>query len=164
MKSVVLLCNLLIVSSSCAGIMETDAICNNASVYANCPKDLFVLEKALYGMEGNKLNLTNTFYPSRKRSTAFVRVTYMFNDKSGELSDDCNITFWWTSGGFLLLQAPTFFQFSSLFFGSEVDKLNDLVLTLPYECQPVGIDENGKCSCEGNDNKLLDVLTQQVYS
>ena len=48
----VLLCNLLVVSSNCAGIMETDATCNNVSVYANFPKDLFVLENALYGMEG----------------------------------------------------------------------------------------------------------------
>ena len=165
MKPVILLYAVLIVRSSCARILETDSTCNNISEYANCPNDLFVLEKALYGIEGNKLNLINTFYPSRAISTAFVKVTYKFKNESGGISNDCNVIYWWASGGFLLVQSPSIFRFSSLFIGNEVDKLNALELTLPYECRRLvpPDDKTGKCSCKKDDDTLLDILTQQVW-
>ena len=163
MKPIILLCTVLIVRSSCAGIIETDSACNNISVYANCANDLFVLEKALYGIEGNKFNLTNNFYPSRKIPTAFMQVTYRFENESGGISNDCDVIYWWTSGGFLLVQPPSIFRFSSLFLGNKVDELNTLELTLPYECRRlVAPNEDEKCSCKGEDDRLLDALTQQV--
>ena len=156
MKLIVLFCVVLITFTSCESILET-------SEYSNCSNDLFVLEKALYGMQGNKLKLINTFYPSRKISTAFVKVNYNFEDEIGEFTDNCSATYWWTAGGFLLVLPPTIFRFSSLFFGNKVDNINVITLTLPYECRGVVTDDkNSSCSCYHKDNSLLDVLTQQV--
>jgi len=139
------------------------ASANNSSRYKDCPYDLLTLERALYETTGNKLNLTNTFYPSRKTSTAFVKVIYRFMDEEGGFPDDCSVKFVWTTGGFLLVQSPSIFRFTSLFFGNEVDDLNELYLSLPFECRPlVQYEGNGSCSCMGKENDAMDVLTQQV--
>ncbi len=135
---------------------------SNGSAYSKCSSSLLVLEKALYEIDGNKKNLTNTFYPSRKISTAFVQVTYTFQSKFGNNTDNCEVKYWWASGTFLFVQSPTIFRFSSLIFGNKVDNLNNIILTLPYECLPIVQGDNEMCSCKSKDDKLLDILTQQV--
>ena len=147
---------LVVLSSSGAKVTAT----SNSSAYIDCPNDFSVLEKALYEMKGNKVNLTKTFYLPQKHPLEFVQIHYFFKDiKSGEY-DDCNVEFLWASEGFLLIQPPSIFRFSSLFFADAVDKNESIVITLPLECLPL-LDETCSCSNSSNDN-LLVILTKQV--
>ena len=144
-------------------ISETGGTTTNVSLYADCPDDLLVLQKALYGMKGNKNNLTKTFYPPRKQPTGFVRVNYYFEDEIGEKDEDCFATFLWASGGFLLIQPPSVFRFTSLLFDNKVDDITSVNLTLPYECRPLTVEPNCTCKNSLDDDDLLDLLTQQVF-
>ncbi len=153
---------LLVLYSEAETVDRNTIISSNGSTYSKCSSSLLVLERAIYEIEGNKKNLTNTFYPSRKISTAFVQVIYTFQSKFGNNTYDCEVKYWWASGTFLFVQSPTIFRFSSLIFGNKVDNLNKITLTLPYECRPIVQGDDEMCSCKSKDDKLLDILTQQV--
>ena len=144
-------------------ISETDGTTTNVSLYADCPDDLLVLQKALYGMKGNKYNLTKTFYPPRKQPTGFVRVNYYFLNETGKKDEGCVATFLWASGRFLLIQPPSVFRFTSLFFDNKVDDITSIYLTLPYECRPLTVQPQCTCNISSDDDDLLDLLTQQVF-
>ena len=122
--------------------------------YANCDQDLDVLAKALYTPE-NKKELIRNFYPPRSSASRFIKVTYKFN------GTDCNVTYIWAIGGFLLMQPPKIFQFTSLFFSTLANNLIDMVLELPRECFELVKGNDTNCTCE-NDGNVLDILTQQV--
>ena len=122
--------------------------------YTNCDQDITVLERALYRPENIKA-LNNIFYPPRNTPARFVKVHYMFDD------DDCNVTYIWAVGGFLLMQPPSIFQYTSLYFSTITSDLTDLKIQLPSECRPL---VQSNCTCKDDDNNILDIVTQQVSS
>lgn len=131
----------------------------------NSCNSLAELESALYSTGTNKLKLNKFFYPPRKESVPYAKITYQFQDEDGKISDSemekCAVTYVWAVGGFLLIQPPSIFTFSSLFFFHTHQKNYSLVLTLPNKCRSLVNSGNGTCSCANKDN-FLDLLSQQV--
>ena len=118
---------------------------------------------ALYKAK-NLLSLTQVFYPPRKPPVQFVRVKYIF-ESNGTDNSKCNVTYLWAKGGFLLIQPPSVFRFTSLFFNFDENTKYDLQLTLPGTCRPlVYTDSTSDCSChsKGDDFGILDMVTHQV--
>ena len=140
---------LLAISESCvAGDNNT---CNS----------LKSLASALTSNDDNMQNLTQVFYPPRQPSAKIVKVIYYFEDEMGK-HDDCNVTYFWASGAFLLIQPPSIFQFTSLFFNHKVaGEETTLILTLPNACRHLVL-HNTTCSCDQSNEGVLDLLTHQV--
>ena len=131
----------------------------SAHSFEDCPTRLRVLEIALYETGNNLLELNRIFFPPNRETSRFIRVIYSFQNEAGEL-DDCDVSYIWAIGGFLLMQPPTIFQFTSLFFNYPNNDLKELRLQLPYECRPL---ISSSCSCFGNETDLmLNIVTQQV--
>ncbi len=140
---------------------------------SKCPTSFCALEKALYETDHNLLNMLNIFSPARRSAPPFVRVRYTFQDKNKEYSNNCTVPYLWVEGGFLFVQPPTIFQFTSLFFyfTGFLDKDEfTLNLTLPYECRPL-IWNGTSCTCHTLEDKsnnslysslALEELTKQV--
>ena len=155
----------LLLPCICAYLASEDDA--SSSSYSRCPYSFLVLEKALYETEGNMLKMLAIFSPARAASPSFVRVHYTFKEENGAVSN-CTVPYLWVEGGFLLVQPPTIFQFSSLLFylkGSRSNDETELNLTLPYECRPwITKFENGTCTCynESSRSLALDELTGQV--
>ena len=119
------------------------------------------LAKILTSNDGNMQNLTKVFYPSRRPSAKILKVTYYFEDEMGK-RDNCNVTYFWASGAFLLIQPPSIFQFTSLFFNHKVaGEETSLILTLPSACRHLVL-RNATCSCNESNEGILDLLTHQV--
>ena len=132
------------------------------SSFEDCDTRLSVLEIALHETGSNLLELNRIFFPPNKQTLRFIRIVYSFQNEAGEL-DNCNISYIWAIGGFLLMQPPTIFQFTSLFFSYPNNDLTELRLQLPYECRPLIITSSSNCSCFGDDTDLmLNIVTQQV--
>ena len=123
--------------------------CSNS---ADCATSLSALENDLYCTSGNRLNLNRYFFPPREEAVPFAKVTYHFEG-------GCNVTYLWAVGGFLLIQPPSIFAYTSLLFFHTRRRDFTLHLSLPQECTPL---VNSQCSCESKDNNPLDVLSQQV--
>lgn len=134
--------------------------------YGNCNTSLSTLEDALYNTSDNKVKLNAYFFPPRKEFVAYAKITYQFEDEDGEVPDmeeeKCKVTYVWAEGGFLLMQPPSVFTFSSLLFFHTRQSDFDLVLTLPRPCKSLVNQENGTCSCKKNN--ALDILNQQVWT
>ena len=131
------------------------------SSFEDCPTRLSVLETALYQTGNNLLELNEIFYPPNKQTSRFIRVEYSFQNEAGEM-DNCNISYIWAIGGFLLIQPPTIFQFTSLFFNYPNNDLETLGLYLPYQCRPLINTSSSNCKCLPGDTHMLNVMTQQV--
>lgn len=136
--------------------------------YSGCSSSLSVLEDALYNTGTNKLKLNRYFYPPRQEPVPYAKITFKFEDENGNLSDSedgkCEVTFVWAIGGFLLIQPPSVFTFTSLFFFHTRQNDFSLDLRLPYLCRPLVQEyeiENGTCTCANKDGGL-DLLNQQV--
>ena len=150
---------LLIVVSICSAesIIDDDLPCDS----------ILSLAKALYNISGNLLNLTRIFYPPRQPPVQFVRVKYTF-EKNETDDSECDVTYLWAKGGFLLIQPPSVFRFTSLFFNFDENAKYDLQLTLPSTCRPLvyinSTSDNLNCSCHNQDEDLgiLDMVTHQV--
>ena len=128
----------------------------------DCDSKLSVLETALYETGNNPLQLNKIFFPPHRAKSRFIRIIYSFQNETGKL-DGCNVSYIWAIGGFLLMQPPTIFQFTSLFFNYPNNDLKELHLQLPYECRPLIITSSSNCSCFGDDTDLmLNIVTQQV--
>ena len=125
------------------------------------------LAQALYNISGNFLNLTRIFYPPRQPPVQFVRVKYTF-EKNETDDSECDVTYLWAKGGFLLIQPPSVFRFTSLFFNFDENENYDLQLTLPSTCRHLvyinSTSNNLNCSCHNQDEDLgiLDIVTHQV--
>ena len=132
--------------------------------YKDCSTSLSTLEKALYETAENKVQLNNYFFPPREEFVPYAKVVYTFEGKHGKKeSGSCVVTFVWAIGGFLLIQPPSIFTYSSLyFFHTRIRDDFTLHLTLPHACRPLVEEKNGRCSCANKENKALDILTQQV--
>ena len=116
------------------------------------------LECALYTTGSNELRLNQVFLPPRAATSRFINVSYTFVNGKNKIL--CRVDFLWAISGFLVIQPPSIFELTSLFFSYQANKLEDLVITLPDVCQShVGGDN---CSCLGKENNNLDILTQQV--
>ena len=129
--------------------------------FEDCPTRLSVLETALYQTGNNLLELNEIFYPPNKQTSRFIRVEYSFQNEIGGLND-CNVSYIWAIGGFLLMQPPTIFQFTSLFFNYPNNDLEKLRLQLPYQCRPLINTSSSNCKCFGDNTHMLNVMTQQV--
>ena len=132
-----------------------------SSVFAqsNCSTERSALLKALYSTAGNSNEMDRVFYPERQLPSRFITVNYDFLNDDG-FKDNCTVTYYWASGGFLFVQPPKIFVFTSLLFSYPANDLIYLNLTLPSECRDlVSVNENGTCSCK---SPILDRLTQQV--
>ncbi len=165
MKLVHLLGIVLLLPCICASLAGDNDASNSS--YSKCPNNFRVLEKALYETDGNMVNMLSVFSPSRRTQPSFVRVHYAFKEENGAVSN-CTVPYLWVEGGFLFVQPPTIFQFSSLLFyytGSrDVSEIN-LYLTLPFECRPLIVDlESGNCTCRNKSSLStpLEELTEQV--
>ena len=117
------------------------------------------LIKALYDTPGNLKKLNQVFYPPYQSSTSFLQITYSFKNENDQL-DGCDVAYLWAEGGFLLIQPPSVFRFTSLLFNHDVNEINNLSLTFPNACRHlVENSTTGECKCEKD---LFDILTHKV--
>lgn len=141
-------------------------LCVCGAEYDNCATQKSDLLEALFKTDGNLYELDRVFTPARIQSSRYIKVTYSFFDAD---TDEvlCNVTLLWSVGGFLFIQPPRIFMFTSLLFSIPANTLTDLHLKLPKECINL-INYNastGECSCfdsVNGDMAKLDRLTQQV--
>ena len=124
------------------------------------------LAQALYDAKDNILKLTRAFYPPQRTGVSFLKVTYQFENGTGHL-DGCDATYVWAKGGFLAVQPPSIFQFTSLFFSHNVS--DDITLRLPWSCRHLvkyndSIVNDSKCSCHAQSEDILFLLTHQVFT
>ncbi len=132
--------------------------------YEDCTTKLSVLEKALYETDSNERSLNAAFFPPRQETSRYIKVTYRFlMDDNDGFFDSCNVSYIWTIGGFLLIQPPSIFKFTSLLFSTPANDLNELTLTLPTQCRELaGIGDTCSCDSQYNHSLNLDILSQQV--
>ena len=160
---------LLLVSSTASfiAVLASDSDCNN-DICDNDILTLTSLAKQLNCNGSNVLNMSSAFFPPLQAGAKFLTVTYFFDDDD---DDNCNVSYIWAEGGFLLVQPPWIFQFTSLFFNHVVNAHYDprLYLTLPGTCKEQLVQVNdtgmstGNCSCkETKRDDLLLMLTHQV--
>ena len=128
----------------------------------------------LYHTDDNLLHLNRVFYPPRAQPPTFLNVTYYFKSKDqdelkfrysgGPPDTDCSVNYIWAEGGFLLIQPPLIFQYTSLWFNQESGEESSIPLTLPSVCRELVFNTSTEtCSCTLEDYSwLLDVVTQQV--
>ena len=127
----------------------------------SCGNDFKTLEKALLQTGNNTLKLLRAFYPPRQPQATFVTVHYTFLDADGNII--CNTTWFWSSVEFYLIQPPTIFLYTSLFFTIPQDRINTVSITFRDDCRGlVTRNENGNCACTSGG--MLDILTQRVSS
>ena len=124
------------------------------------------LVQELYNTPGNLLNLNQVFYPPHQPTTSFVRVTYSFQNENDEL-DGCDVLYLWAKGGFLLIQPPSIFRFTSLLFNHGVNEKRNLNLILPNACRHLvernnSTTNSSECKCDAENEDLLDILTHKV--
>lgn len=130
--------------------------------FEECAMKRNVLLRALYETGNNLNELDKAFYPAGQLPAQFVQVNYIFNNTG---IDNCTVSYFWASGGFLLIQPPRIFQFTSLFFWFFSNPGNNslnITLTLPGECLDLIKYENESCSCPAEEHTALERLTQQV--
>ena len=141
----------------------------SATNYSDCPNKLSVLEQILFEYDNNELELNKAFFPPRQPTSRYIMVQYTFENFSEP--NPCTVNYTWSVGGFLLIQPPSLFQFSSLLFSVPVNDVYSIELVLPNQCRPLVQNiSSGKCSCSSNTNSTsvsmkkvtLDILTQQV--
>ena len=131
---------------------------------SNSCHTLNTLAQALYDGEGNILNLVRVFYPPREPGVNFLQVLYDFENDEGEV-DGCNVTYIWAKGGFMLIQPPSILQYTSLFFSHNVNMKYKVYLRLPSACRHLVMNismADSECSCNREEDDLLDMLTHQV--
>ena len=142
----------------------------SATNYYDCPNKLSVLEQILFEYDNNELELNIAFFPPRQPSSRYITVQYTF-EKFSESDPNCTVNYTWSVGGFLLIQPPSLFQFSSLLFSLPVNDVYSIELVLPHQCRPLVLNiSTGKCSCSNTNSTnismdrevILDILTQQV--
>ena len=124
------------------------------SKYEECGTKKSVLLQALFETGDNMFKLGNVFFPARQSTSRYIKVNYHFN------GTDCDVTYFWALGGFLLIQPPTIFQFTSLLFSTPANNLESVNLILPRECLPLVGDDD--CTCANNDTTLTR-FTEQVF-
>ena len=153
--------------SSFLSLVVTDNNTPTKCDVGNCTL-LTQLECALFTTDENERKLNQAFFPPRKATTRYIKVIYSFNATNdalyNSLAQNCNVTYIWAVGGFLLIQPPSIFEWTSLLFSYPANDIYELHLTLNVACKRLVEHNNatGTCNCKGEDNNNLDILTQQV--
>lgn len=140
-----------------------EAVTDKTSSSGSCDT-LYSLAQSLYDNKGNVLNLTRVFYPPRQPGVNFLQVKYYFENATGDIND-CFVTYIWAKGGFMLIQPPSILQYTSLFFSHNVNTNYHLTLRLPNACRHLvdkGMENETNCTCDQEEDDLLDMLTHQV--
>ena len=125
----------------------------------SCGNDFKTLEKALLQTGNNTLKLLRAFYPPRQPPATFVTVHYTFLNAKGNII--CNTTWFWSSVEFYLIQHPTIFVYTSLFFTIPQDRITTANIIFKDDCRElVTWNVNESCTCTSDG--MLDILTQRV--
>lgn len=142
---------------SCALVKSAES----DSSFEECATRRNVLTRAFFKTGNNINELDKAFYPGGvQRPSRFIQVNYHFNNTG---DGNCNVSYFWASGGFLLIQPPRIFLFNTLLFSYPANDLENVNLILPEECSElVNVTEDG-CRCL-EEGSALDRLTQQVRS
>ena len=139
------------------------AVSQESEDYKNCSTKRNILLKALFNTGRNLFELDKVFFPPRSQTSRYIKVKYTFLNDNGTDDGNCTVNYIWAIGGFLLVQPPTIFQFTSLYFSTPANKLEDLTLQLPSACKGLVYNETfDNCSCASGNRHALDRLTQQV--
>ena len=121
------------------------------SEYEDCATNFSVFERAVFKTNNNLFKLTTTFYPPDKDNPLYVNVTYKFMHTSA------SVNYQWSSASlYHIIQPHTFGYLSLLFCYIEDNRIVDLELELPEEC-----DDLTRMSYS-NANSFLFVMTQRV--
>ena len=140
-------------------LLQLTSTSRDGESFEECASKRDVLLRALFTTGSNLNELDRVFYPAGQQPSRFIQADYYFNNTG---DDNCIVSYFWASGGFLLIQPPSIFQFTSLFFNYPANNLDKIKLTLPQECaQLINVTEDGNCSCREEDS-VLERLTQQV--
>ena len=122
-----------------------------------CANNLPLLESALLHTRDNQIELLKAFYQPRRPPATFVVVHYTFLDEEDHVI--CNKTWMWSSAVFYLIEPPTIFKLTSLFFATPYTTTANIIFT--HKCRDlVTWNEDGTCTCKSNTP--LDILTQRV--
>ena len=130
--------------------LATGTQCQNE--YEDCATNYSVLEEAVFKTNDNLYDITTTFYPPDKDNPLYVSVTYNF------LNANESVHYRWSSASLYLTIQPKTIQYLSLFFCYvEDDRIVELELELPGEC------ENLTQIQHLNASNFLFVFTHRVH-
>ena len=119
--------------------------------YEDCVTNYSVFEEAVFQTNNNLYKLTTTFYPPDKDNPLYVSVTYKF------LNTNESVNYQWSSASLYLTIKPSTIRYLSLFFCYiEDDRIVELELELPGEC------ENLTQIQPSNASNFLFVFTHRV--
>ena len=126
------------------------------SEYEDCATNYSVFERAVFKTGNNIYKLTTTFYPPDKDNPMYVSVTYKFLNTSDSTVMN-TIDYRWSSASLYFTIPPHTIRYLSLFFCYvENDRIVDLELELPSEC------ENLTQISYSNASNFLLVITHRV--
>ena len=131
-------------------------VAQGQSEYENCTTNYSVLEKALLKTNNNLYRLTTTFYPPNKDNPLYVSVTYKFLNTSDSTVLNTTDYRWASASLYLTIHPHTISYLSLLFCYVENDRIADLELELPGEC------ENLTQNLHSNASDFLFVITHRV--
>ena len=118
--------------------------------YEDCVTNYSVFEEAVFKTNNNLYKLTTTFYPPDKDNPLYVSVTYKF------LNTSESVNYQWSSASLYLTIKPSTIRYLSLFFCYiEDDRIVELELELPGECENL---------TQTNASNFLFVFTHRVIN
>ena len=120
-------------------------ITQGQSEYEDCVINYSVFENAVFKTNNNLFKFTTTFYPPDKYNPLYVNVTYRF------LDTNTSVSYQWSSATLYHIIQPRTLRYLSLLFSYiEDNRIVDLELELPGECEST------------NASNFLFVITQRV--
>ena len=131
-------------------------VAQGLSEYENCTTNYSVLEKAILKTNNNLYTLTTTFYPPNKDNPLYVRVTYKFLNTSDSMVLNTTDYRWSSASLYLTIPPHTIRYLSLLFCYVEDDRIVELELELPGECESLIQTLNS------NASDFLFVITHRV--
>ena len=128
-------CRNLGIVKTCLIVAVLSTVAQGLSEYENCSTNYSVFEKALFKTNNNLYRLTTTFYPPNKDNPLYVSVTYKFLDTSDSTVLNTADYRWSSASLYLTIHPHTISYLSLLFCYVENDRIVDLELELPGECE-----------------------------
>ena len=128
-------------------------VAQGQSEYENCTTNYSVFEQAVFKTSDNLFKLTTTFYPPDKDNPLYVSVTY------NVLNTNESVNYRWSSASMYLTIPPHTIRYLSLLFCYiEDERIEELELEIPEECERL-IQTNNNYS---NASNFLFVFTHRV--
>ena len=128
-------------------------VAQGQSEYENCTTNYSVFEQAVFKTSDNLFKLTTTFYPPDKDNPLYVSVTY------NVLNTNESVNYRWSSASMYLTIPPRTIRYLSLLFCYiEDERIEELELEIPEECESL-IQTNNNYS---NASNFLFVFTHRV--